>query len=244
MWNFVEASGARCVSRLQLSRDSHAHFRVDRTLRPRRGRGNRRRRERDVHLGRSRPGAKRQRPVPDPPSRKHRRRGPRLHRAQTMGARTQQALLHRSAVSAGASAERALSPVLSDRGGSHRAGKRGQRVAGARCRSAGAAGDFARPAGHQGLDLRTEFSRLRQRPRSLQRSSAQGARAGGLEMCEDCQRRAVTNPLRVFDCKVPEDQPIIEKLPRISQFLDEALPQTFRAGAGDPDGGRRSLYPE
>ena len=31
------------------------------------------------------------------------------------------------------------------------------------------------------------------------------------QMCSDCQRRAVTNPLRVFDCKVPEDQPIIEK---------------------------------
>lgn len=41
-------------------------------------------------------------------------------------------------------------------------------------------------------------------------------------MCADCQRRAVTNPLRIFDCKVPEDQPIIEKLPRISGFLDEA----------------------
>ncbi len=40
-------------------------------------------------------------------------------------------------------------------------------------------------------------------------------------MCEDCQRRAVTNPLRVFDCKVPEDQPIIKTLPTISQFLDE-----------------------
>jgi len=32
----------------------------------------------------------------------------------------------------------------------------------------------------------------------------------------------VTNPLRVFDCKVPEDQPIIETLPTISQFLDES----------------------
>jgi len=41
------------------------------------------------------------------------------------------------------------------------------------------------------------------------------------QMCVDCQRRTVTNPLRVFDCKVPEDQPIIEKLPRISEFLDE-----------------------
>lgn len=47
------------------------------------------------------------------------------------------------------------------------------------------------------------------------------------KMCADCQRRAVTNPLRVFDCKVPEDQPIIEKLPRISQYLDEACRQHF-----------------
>jgi histidyl-tRNA synthetase len=41
------------------------------------------------------------------------------------------------------------------------------------------------------------------------------------KMCDDCKRRAVTNPLRVFDCKVPEDQPIIETLPTIHQFLDE-----------------------
>jgi histidyl-tRNA synthetase len=46
-------------------------------------------------------------------------------------------------------------------------------------------------------------------------------------MCADCQRRAVTNPLRVFDCKVPGDQPIIEKLPRISQFLDEPCRNHF-----------------
>ena len=49
------------------------------------------------------------------------------------------------------------------------------------------------------------------------------------KMCVDCQRRAVTNPLRVFDCKVPEDQPIIDKLPRISQFLDEGCRVHFEA---------------
>lgn len=48
------------------------------------------------------------------------------------------------------------------------------------------------------------------------------------KMCVDCRRRAVTNPLRVFDCKVPEDQPIIEKLPRISEFLDEPCRQHFQ----------------
>ena len=41
------------------------------------------------------------------------------------------------------------------------------------------------------------------------------------QMCVDCQRRAETNPLRVLDCKVPEDQPIIERLPKISEYLDE-----------------------
>jgi histidyl-tRNA synthetase len=49
------------------------------------------------------------------------------------------------------------------------------------------------------------------------------------QMCSVCQRRAVTNPLRVFDCKVPEDQPIIEKLPRISQFLDDDSRSHFEA---------------
>jgi histidyl-tRNA synthetase len=47
------------------------------------------------------------------------------------------------------------------------------------------------------------------------------------QMCADCQRRAVTNPLRVFDCKVPADQPLIDKLPRISQFLDEPCRRHF-----------------
>ena len=47
------------------------------------------------------------------------------------------------------------------------------------------------------------------------------------QMCFDCQRRAETNPLRVLDCKVPEDQPIIERLPRLSQYLDENCRQHF-----------------
>src|ERR1700722_5349859 len=46
-------------------------------------------------------------------------------------------------------------------------------------------------------------------------------------MCADCQRRAVTNPLRVFDCKVPEDQPIIKTLPTISEFIDDESRQKF-----------------
>jgi histidyl-tRNA synthetase len=48
-------------------------------------------------------------------------------------------------------------------------------------------------------------------------------------MCADCQRRAVANPLRVLDCKVPEDQPIIDALPVIADSLDEASRVHFAA---------------
>jgi histidyl-tRNA synthetase len=46
-------------------------------------------------------------------------------------------------------------------------------------------------------------------------------------LCEDCQRRAETNPLRVLDCKVPEDQAAIDALPKIADFLDEASKEHF-----------------
>jgi histidyl-tRNA synthetase len=47
------------------------------------------------------------------------------------------------------------------------------------------------------------------------------------KMCRDCQRRAVVNPLRVLDCKVPEDQPIIDSLPSILDYLDEPCREHF-----------------
>jgi len=53
------------------------------------------------------------------------------------------------------------------------------------------------------------------------------------QMCGDCQRRTETNPLRVLDCKVPADQPIIDALPRISDHLCDPCRDHFaqvRAG--------------
>ena len=48
-------------------------------------------------------------------------------------------------------------------------------------------------------------------------------------MCEDNQRRAETNPLRVLDSKAPEDQEIINALPKIADFLDDASREHFAA---------------
>jgi histidyl-tRNA synthetase len=48
-------------------------------------------------------------------------------------------------------------------------------------------------------------------------------------LCVDCQRRVETNPLRVLDCKVPEDQPIIDQLPSILDSLCEVCAPHFAA---------------
>ncbi len=49
------------------------------------------------------------------------------------------------------------------------------------------------------------------------------------KLCGDCQRRADSNPLRVLDCKVPEDQPIIDQLPSILDYLCEVCRPHFAA---------------
>jgi len=46
-------------------------------------------------------------------------------------------------------------------------------------------------------------------------------------LCEDCQRRADTNPLRVLDCKHPEDQAAINELPKIADYLDAESTEHF-----------------
>jgi histidyl-tRNA synthetase len=48
-------------------------------------------------------------------------------------------------------------------------------------------------------------------------------------MCEDNQRRAETNPLRVLDSKEPADQEIIDALPKIADFLDDSSREHFAA---------------
>ncbi len=47
-------------------------------------------------------------------------------------------------------------------------------------------------------------------------------------LCEDNRRRAETNPLRVLDSKAPEDQRLIETLPKIADFLDEESTEHFK----------------
>ena len=66
------------------------------------------------------------------------------------------------------------------------------------------------------------------RPQYVERLR-QELKAVAPHMCGDCQRRAETNPLRVLDCKVEADQPIIEKLPHITDCLCDACRAHFES---------------
>jgi histidyl-tRNA synthetase len=69
------------------------------------------------------------------------------------------------------------------------------------------------------------------RPRYLEKLRA-ALQPVAARLCADCQRRAVTNPLRVLDCKVPEDQPPIDGLPSILDSLCEVCAPHFEMVRG------------
>jgi len=47
-------------------------------------------------------------------------------------------------------------------------------------------------------------------------------------MCSDCQSRYELNPLRILDCKVPEDQEIVKEAPKMSSYLSAASKERFQ----------------
>ena len=103
-----------------------------------------------------------------PPPREHGRRGARLYRTQAGRDRpVAEALLHRAAVPARASAEGALPPIFPDRRGDHRASFCGQRIAVARCGDSRNARHVPRRAGYYRLEARNQLRRVRSGPRPL-----------------------------------------------------------------------------
>ncbi len=51
-------------------------------------------------------------------------------------------------------------------------------------------------------------------------------------LCGDCQRRAETNPLRVFDCKVESCHEVVEGAPSILDFICKDCQEHFRSVQG------------
>ena len=46
-------------------------------------------------------------------------------------------------------------------------------------------------------------------------------------LCEDCQKRYQTNPLRILDCKIDRELEIMEKAPKISEYLNDISKSHF-----------------
>lgn len=48
-------------------------------------------------------------------------------------------------------------------------------------------------------------------------------------LCEDCQRRLNTNPLRILDCKIDADSDILKNAPKIGNYLSESSTKRFNS---------------
>ena len=49
------------------------------------------------------------------------------------------------------------------------------------------------------------------------------------DLCEDCQARFSKNPLRILDCKVDKDNPILKNAPKILDYLNTESQAHFDA---------------
>lgn len=67
--------------------------------------------------------------------------------------------------------------------------------------------------------------RFREELRSFLKGRLQG-------LCQDCRRRAETNPLRTFDCKVPDCQQTMTEAPLLEGYLCEACSDHFQQVRG------------
>ena len=47
------------------------------------------------------------------------------------------------------------------------------------------------------------------------------------QLCPDCHRRLEQNPLRILDCKVDADNPVLKDAPRLSDYLNEESREYF-----------------
>lgn len=48
------------------------------------------------------------------------------------------------------------------------------------------------------------------------------------ELCGDCHRRYEQNPLRILDCKVDHDNPIVQSAPQLSDYLNDESKEYFK----------------
>ena len=158
------------------------------------------------------------------------------HGMQTAAGK-REALLHGTDVSPRAAAEGTLPAVLPDR----RGGSRPVRRARDRRRSDRNAVRCFSGAPASRARISTSIPSAASIAAPIRRAAARRVAQGDRKLGPDSQRRIETNPLRVLDSKLPEEQPIIEKLPRISDHLCDACREHFVEAEGRTQTARHRL---
>jgi histidyl-tRNA synthetase len=76
--------------------------------------------------------------------------------------------------------------------------------------------------GLQGITLRLNSMGCRQCRPSYSAALREFLSASSQSLCRDCQERALLNPLRVYDCKVPSCHAVLSVAPKLREHLCEA----------------------
>ncbi len=221
VWNHVEEAARRVFRAYNYHEIRTPILEETQLVRARRRRRNRHRHQGDVHLR----GPRRQ--FADAASRSHRVRDPRLHRAPAgPAAGRAEALLHGARCSA-ASARRRAATASSSRS-ARRPSARNRRAVDAEVIEMVV--ELLRAVGPRRISAAAQFGGLPEVPPALRRAAARGTGRRGAGACATIASAApYTNPLRVLDCKVEADQPIIDALPSILDHLCEACRAHFDA---------------
>ena len=211
-WHRIERDGPRAVRPLRLPRDPHADLRGDASSSPAASAQETDIVSKEMYTFEDRDGA-----IADPApggDGRHRARGDRAQPHQHRPARSRST---RSGRCSAASGRRRAATASSTRSTSRPSASpappwtsRSSRWRSPTSRACGLARVRARP------ELR---GRRASAGRPTWRRCARRCAPAGAQLCADCQRRTETNPLRVLDCKVPQDQAVIEALPQISDHL-------------------------
>ena len=86
---------------------------------------------------------------------------------------------------------------------------------------------LVRALGIDEAELVVNLGRLPRVPAAFGRALLEALGERQSDLCGDCRRRAETNTLRIFDCKVPACQPIVDALPHSTDYLCDGCREHF-----------------
>ena len=230
----IEEAAHRVFRALRLRGNPHADVRGDAPLRPRHRRGDRHRREGDVHV-RRRGRIRRPPEIPSRCGRRAPRRSSGRWSSMSCSSSRGSGSSTTSARCSGRSARRPAGCGSSTRSAARRSGPASRRwTRRASCSPRGSSGKSGFPASQVKINT-IGCPNCRAGYREVLRGLLAPRRA---ELCEDCRSRFDRNVFRVLDCKNPACREIARAVPPMREHLDAECRAHFEAVDGASDARR------